>query len=222
MALRPTLDLLAASPSRRLLLAVALPTVVALGSAALLVSSPSACAQPVPAAADAELIAAFKRFQQAGPNDHAAIDDAAERFAHLSAAHPTDPVLRAYAGASTSMRATTTLLPWRKMSYAEDGLALSSRNGYLDANERALAPVIYALLLATRERIAHGERNYPLIEAQAKVQLLEQGLRPDYFSIRCARTLEPASLSDTKLVILVAAWLGKTRLIDNVTINIDT
>ena len=88
---------------------------------------------------------------------------------------------------------------------AEDGLALSSRNGYLDANERALAPVIYALLLATRERIAHGERNYPLIEAQAKVQLLEQGLRPDYFSIRCARTLEPASLSDTKLVILVAA-----------------
>ena len=124
MALRPTLDLLAASPSRRLLLAVALPTVVALGSAALLVSSPSACAQPVPAAADAELIAAFKRFQQAGPNDHAAIDDAAERFAHLSAAHPTDPVLRAYAGASTSMRATTTLLPWRKMSYAEDGLAL--------------------------------------------------------------------------------------------------
>ncbi|MBK8307362.1 MAG: pantoate--beta-alanine ligase [Gammaproteobacteria bacterium] len=105
---------------------------------------------------------------------------------------------------------------------AEDGLALSSRNGYLDANERALAPVIYALLLATRERIAHGERNYPLIEAQAKVQLLEQGLRPDYFSIRCARTLEPASLSDTKLVILVAAWLGKTRLTDNVTINIDT
>ena len=78
--------------------------------------------------------------------------------------------------------------------------------------------MIYALLLATRERIAHGERNYPLIEAQAKVQLLEQGLRPDYFSIRCARTLEPASLSDTKLVILVAAWLGKTRLIDNVAI----
>jgi pantoate--beta-alanine ligase len=103
---------------------------------------------------------------------------------------------------------------------AVDGLALSSRNGYLDPREREIAPTIYQLLLAARERIASGERNYLLLEARAKVQLLENGLLPDYFSTRCAKTLEPAAATDTDLVIVAAAWLGKTRLIDNVTISI--
>lgn len=116
-------------PTRRLLLAVALPTALAIGGAALLATSPSAWAQGHGAAsgalpADPELAAALARFDQAGASNHDAIEDAATRLTRLSAAHPADPVLRAYAGAATSMRALTTMLPWRKMSHTEDGLAL--------------------------------------------------------------------------------------------------
>ena len=103
---------------------------------------------------------------------------------------------------------------------ADDGLALSSRNGYLDERERALAPALYRLLVSTRERISRGERNYELLEAEARLELLKAGLRPDYFSVRCANTLEPAGEADDELVILAAAYLGKTRLIDNVTVSI--
>lgn len=103
---------------------------------------------------------------------------------------------------------------------ADDGLALSSRNGYLNARERAIAPALYRTLLGAREAIAGGERNYALLEARAQVALLEAGLRPDYFSVRAAKTLEPAGPADQDLAILAAAWLGRTRLIDNVTIRI--
>jgi hypothetical protein len=67
--------------------------------------------------------AAYQRFMQAMRGDSNAIPDAAEQFEALLKADPTDPVLLAYAGASTAMKATTTLLPWRKMAFAEDGLA---------------------------------------------------------------------------------------------------
>jgi hypothetical protein len=67
---------------------------------------------------------AFVQFQQALDGQSTAIEGAAQQWRELSNATPTDPVLRAYAGAATSMMATTTLLPWRKMSHAEDGLAL--------------------------------------------------------------------------------------------------
>lgn len=103
---------------------------------------------------------------------------------------------------------------------AEDGLALSSRNGYLDAGERAIAPSLYRSLVGARDRISAGDRDYPLIEAEARVELLRAGLRPDYFSVRCARTLEPATASDHALVVLAAAWLGRTRLIDNLTLTL--
>ena len=66
---------------------------------------------------------AFQQFQRAAAGDKDAIEPAAQQFAGLSAAEPADPVLLAYAGAATSMRAKTTLLPWKKMSFAEDGLA---------------------------------------------------------------------------------------------------
>jgi len=115
-------------PTRRRLLALTAPVLVALTGSVVMLNPPPAWGQAAGAAAatrpDDELATAFERFDQAGPANHAAVDDAAERFARLSAARPADPVLRAYAGASTSMRATTTLLPWRKMTYAEDGLAL--------------------------------------------------------------------------------------------------
>jgi pantoate--beta-alanine ligase len=103
---------------------------------------------------------------------------------------------------------------------AEDGLALSSRNGYLNAAERAIAPALYRTLTGARDAIGAGERNYALLEARAQLDLLEAGMRPDYFSVRAAKTLEPAGTTDRDLAILAAAYLGKTRLIDNVTISI--
>lgn len=128
MPAKPCLTL-APAPSRRLLLALALPTLLSVVAAALIVVSPPAAAQAGAATglqqlADPEVAAALARFDQAGPDNHAAIDDAAQRLARLSAARPADPVLRAYAGAAASMRALTTLLPWRKMGHTEDGLAL--------------------------------------------------------------------------------------------------
>ncbi|MCA0242204.1 MAG: hypothetical protein LCI02_15235 [Proteobacteria bacterium] len=117
--------------SRRPFLAL-LPLAVA--AASLLAPPPLAFAQqPAPAdtagaavalPADPELATALQRFAQAGPDNHAAIEDAAARFDKLSAAHPADPVLRAYAGAATAMLASTTWQPWRKLSLAEDGLSL--------------------------------------------------------------------------------------------------
>jgi len=103
---------------------------------------------------------------------------------------------------------------------ADDGLALSSRNGYLDARERSIAPALYRLLCAARDRILAGERHYEMIEAETRVDLLKAGMRPDYFSVRCARTLEPATSAERELAILAAAWLGGTRLIDNVTLSL--
>jgi hypothetical protein len=79
---------------------------------------------PLQAAPDAALYATARaRFQPALDGDASAIEPAAEQLKAMSDAEPTDPVLRAYAGAATSMKARTTVLPWRKMSYAEDGLA---------------------------------------------------------------------------------------------------
>ena len=67
--------------------------------------------------------AAFQQFQRAAAGDTHAVELAAQQFGALSVAEPADPVLLAYAGAATSMRATTTMLPWKKMGFAEDGLA---------------------------------------------------------------------------------------------------
>lgn len=102
--------------ARRLLLATLAQSLL---SAALLLAAPAA------ALADAAAFeSAFARFQQAGPDNADAVDESAKAFQQLLAADPADPVLRAYAGAATAMRATTTLLPWRKIAHAEDGLAL--------------------------------------------------------------------------------------------------
>ena len=102
---------------------------------------------------------------------------------------------------------------------ADDGLALSSRNGYLNATERDIAPALYRILCSARDRILAGDHHYPLVEAEAKVELLHAGFLPDYFSVRCARTLEPGT-TEQDLAILAAAWLGRTRLIDNVTLTL--
>jgi hypothetical protein len=76
------------------------------------------------AADTASFESAFAEFDRALAGSEASIEVAAERFAALSAAKPTDPVLLAYSGAAIAMRARTTFLPWKKMTFAEDGLAL--------------------------------------------------------------------------------------------------
>jgi pantoate--beta-alanine ligase len=106
---------------------------------------------------------------------------------------------------------------------AEDGLALSSRNGYLSAEERAKAPELQRVLQQVRAQVlALPNRNktaLDLIEQQVVAQLTNQGWHPDYIAIRQRSDLAPASnaalMHGEPLVILTAARLGKTRLIDN-------
>lgn len=99
---------------------------------------------------------------------------------------------------------------------ADDGLALSSRNAYLTDTERAQAPLLYQSLQSARQRILDGETDFAAIQRDATIALDAAGFRVDYFEVRCAHALSSAGLADTKLVILVAAYLGKARLIDNV------
>ena len=103
---------------------------------------------------------------------------------------------------------------------AEDGLALSSRNGYLTVEERQRAVLLYQTLCWARTQILAGERHYVQLEAQCREKLLAAGQRPDYFSIRDAKTLEQALPEDLQLVLLGAVYLGKTRLIDNIALNL--
>jgi pantoate--beta-alanine ligase len=103
---------------------------------------------------------------------------------------------------------------------ANDGLALSSRNGYLTPDERQLAVALYRILGETQQQISQGRRDYAQLEKESCLTLAESGLRPDYFSIRQTKTLEQAQPDDTDLVLLGAVYLGKTRLIDNVTLHI--
>lgn len=72
---------------------------------------------------EAQFQSAFNQFLQASAGDSAALDNAAEAFSGLLKGEPANPVLLAYAGATTAMKAGATMLPWKKMSYAEDGLA---------------------------------------------------------------------------------------------------
>ncbi|HJU49632.1 MAG TPA: pantoate--beta-alanine ligase [Pseudogulbenkiania sp.] len=99
---------------------------------------------------------------------------------------------------------------------AEDGLALSSRNGYLGADERAEAPRLYRHLAAIRDRLLAGEQDYASLETAARQDLEAHGWRVDYVEVRQADTLEIAHAGEKRLVVLAAARLGKTRLIDNV------
>ena len=101
-----------------------------------------------------------------------------------------------------------------------DGLAMSSRNRYLDAKQRAKAPFLYKTLQALAEAIRGGDRNFAGLADQARKSLAQHGLVPDYLSVRRQSDLAEALPVDRKLVILAAAWLGKARLIDNLTISL--
>lgn len=103
---------------------------------------------------------------------------------------------------------------------AKDGLALSSRNGYLTDAERLQAPTLYQTLTSLQQTIKAGNRDYQNLLDDAKKQLNDSGWQVEYIELRNANTLQPAKLEDTKLVILAAARLGKTRLIDNIEITL--
>lgn len=103
---------------------------------------------------------------------------------------------------------------------AEDGLALSSRNGYLSAQERALAPALYQVLTQLRTAILNGQREYTMLCEASVLHLQKMGFDPDYVSVRRSDNLQLANDSDNDLVILVAAKLGKTRLIDNLAFSL--
>jgi pantoate--beta-alanine ligase len=105
---------------------------------------------------------------------------------------------------------------------AEDGLALSSRNGYLNAEQRAAAPVLYRSLQEMATAIRAGERNYAKLVAAAQQQHSAAGFSPDYLEVREANSLRPATADDRQLVILLAAFIGSTRLIDNLAFDLDT
>lgn len=97
-----------------------------------------------------------------------------------------------------------------------DGLAMSSRNRYLSAEQRAVAPAIFAELERARIAVEGGEVDFPSIETRGMAGLQQAGFRPDYFSIRDAGTLEMPHDKSAELVVLTAARIGRARLIDNV------
>lgn len=96
------------------------------------------------------------------------------------------------------------------------GLAMSSRNGYLSPEEMKVAPKLYASLCAARDAVLAGRQPYADIEIRSMLLLREAGFQPDYFSICRGSDLKKAETEDKDLVILAAAKLGRTRLIDNV------
>lgn len=100
---------------------------------------------------------------------------------------------------------------------ADDGLALSSRNGYLSTAERAEAPRLNRQLAWIREKLAAGEKDFLRLETEAMAELAAHGWHPDYIAIRRRSDLQPPQ-GDESLVVLAAAKLGNTRLIDNLEI----
>ncbi len=102
----------------------------------------------------------------------------------------------------------------------KDGLAMSSRNNYLQVAERKTASQLYQALLDVKTIVEAGETDFQDVEAVATQQLAEAGLDPDYLSIRRQSDLMPPAVRDTRLVVLAAVRAGVTRLIDNLKISI--
>ena len=99
------------------------------------------------------------------------------------------------------------------------GLAMSSRNGYLSEKEREVAPALHRVLSETGKSIAEGNDDFAGLEADARATLTAEGFRPDYFNIVNSLTLKPAVPGDRQITVLAAAFLGTTRLIDNLSVE---
>ncbi|WP_312953033.1 pantoate--beta-alanine ligase [Superficieibacter sp.] len=104
---------------------------------------------------------------------------------------------------------------------AKDGLALSSRNGYLTADQRKIAPGLYQVMNNIAEKLQAGQRDQQEIVTIAEQELNEKGFRADDIQIRDADTLLALSETSKRAVILAAAWLGQARLIDNKMVELD-
>ena len=102
---------------------------------------------------------------------------------------------------------------------APDGLAMSSRNRYLSVEERQVAPQVHAALARAKQRLENGDADVAAIEAEGLAALAAAGMRPDYFSVRDAGTLEAPAQGAADLVVLAAARLGRARLIDNLRVT---
>jgi pantoate--beta-alanine ligase len=100
-----------------------------------------------------------------------------------------------------------------------DGLAMSSRNGYLTAAEREQAPALYLALQAAGRDVESGRDDLQAVARRAAAAIDAAGLRTDYVSVRRAADLDPPGAADTDLVILAAAYLGRARLIDNLRVQ---
>jgi pantoate--beta-alanine ligase len=101
-----------------------------------------------------------------------------------------------------------------------DGLAMSSRNGYLTPAERSTAALLYRTLTDVKTAVEGGAVDYLGLERTAMTALTRAGFRPEYVSIRRATDLGEAVAGDAALRVLAAAWLGTARLIDNLEITI--
>jgi pantoate--beta-alanine ligase len=101
-----------------------------------------------------------------------------------------------------------------------DGLAMSSRNNYLQPQERATAPELYRQLCRVREQVEGGDTGFAALEAAATEALVAAGFRPDYVSIRRAADLGAPGAGERAMRVLAAARLGAARLIDNLRISI--
>ena len=100
-----------------------------------------------------------------------------------------------------------------------DGLAMSSRNSYLNVDERRIAPILYQVLRKIAENLRAGERNYNRLEDRATRSLAESSFRPEYFAVRHALDLREPDLNCNAFVVLAAVRLGTARLIDNIVLG---
>jgi pantoate--beta-alanine ligase len=98
---------------------------------------------------------------------------------------------------------------------APDGLALSSRNGYLSEAERKEAPRLHGVLQKVRDELVAGQRDFQRLDQQGMAELARHGWQPDYIAVRRQADLRPPTERDHDLVVVGAARLGRTRLIDN-------
>ncbi|MCP3867934.1 MAG: pantoate--beta-alanine ligase [Gammaproteobacteria bacterium] len=101
----------------------------------------------------------------------------------------------------------------------DDGLARSSRNGYLTPEERGRAPLLYRTIQKSAERILSGKHKFRTVEKKARKKLKTGGFKPDYFRVLRAADLGEPTPGEKELVIVAAAHLGRARLIDNMTLT---
>ena len=102
----------------------------------------------------------------------------------------------------------------------DDGLAMSSRNQYLIDSERKLAPTLYIKMQSLVNEIEEGRRDFSRLTEEYKQQLADAGFNPDYLEIRHQENLLQPGHEDSQLILLAAAFLGKTRLIYNLQITL--